>query len=189
MYSMSRDGGDIYGYRNGTSIASNTLSLPLTNTTGSLTSSNSSGYGCIINSMLFWSNITMSSAQMSDFYNAYKNTAGEGLPLANVGSTYQYWDSQAEAYLHAVGIANTYTVIEYYQAEAIREFIVTGKAQGWFSKIKRLWLPIWGHDLPNKIDLITGTSIGGFTDVTVTERNYVYGNGSTSFFDSGTTPD
>lgn len=63
--------------------------------------------------------------------------------------------------------------------DAINDFIKTGKAAGWYSSLKRLYLPIWADAAANAIDMISRTS-GTFTATGVDHSNvgYVQGNGT-----------
>ena len=52
------------------------------------------------------------------------------------------------------------------QKTAIDTFYVTGKTEGWYSSLRRFYLPIWGAASPNARCLVSGTSatfIGSFT--------------------------
>jgi hypothetical protein len=67
------------------------------------------------------------------------------------------------------------------QLFAISSFIKSGKADGWYSQLKRLYLPIWGAAAPNAIDmvsLLSGTFVGGVTHAS----GYVNTNGTTGYF-------
>ncbi len=44
------------------------------------------------------------------------------------------------------------------QKTAIEAFYTTGKADGWYLKLKRFYLPIWGAAAPNARCLVSGTS-------------------------------
>jgi hypothetical protein len=67
------------------------------------------------------------------------------------------------------------------QLFAISSFIKTGKAEGWYPLLKRLYLPIWGVAAPNAIcmtSLTSGTFNGGVTH----SSGYVNTNGTTGCF-------
>ena len=84
-------------------------------------------------------------------------------------------DADAKAYIDAV-VAGGGTVSGA-QRNAINTFYKTGKSDGWYSSIKRLYLPIWGVAAPNAIDMIgltSGTFVGGVTHAS----GYVQGNGT-----------
>jgi hypothetical protein len=73
-------------------------------------------------------------------------------------------DPDAKAYINAV-VAAGGTVSEG-QRTAINTFYKTGKADGWYSSLKRLYLPIWGVAAPNAIcmtSLTSGTFVGSVT--------------------------
>lgn len=75
------------------------------------------------------------------------------------------------------------------QESAIHNFIKTGKQQGWYSSLKRLYLPIWADAAANAIDMVTRTS-GTFPVGGVDQSNvgYVQGDGATGYFDVGASP-
>ena len=58
------------------------------------------------------------------------------------------------------------------QKTAIDTFYVTGKTEGWYSSLRRFYLPIWGAAAPNARCLVSGTS-GTF------EGSFTYGSGFT----------
>jgi len=76
-------------------------------------------------------------------------------------------DSDALAYIAALegdGVSVSDT-----QKEAIEDFCVTAKSGGWYSSLKRLYLPIWGAAAPNARCLVSSTSgtfEGSFTHAT-----------------------
>ena len=75
------------------------------------------------------------------------------------------------------------------QAAAINDFFVSGKDEGWYSALKRMYLPIWAAAAPNAIDMIggpSGTWVGG-SGVTHA-AGYAKGDGSTGRFDFGISP-
>ena len=73
------------------------------------------------------------------------------------------------------------------QAAAINDFFVSGKDEGWYSELKRLYLPIWGAAGPNARCLVSGTS-GTFNGSMTHGSGFVTGDGSSSYFDVGATP-
>ena len=94
-------------------------------------------------------------------------------------------DADAAAYLallSAQGVAVTGA-----QSSAIDAFYVTGKDEGWYSDLKRLFLPIWAAAGPNAIDMIGGTS-GTFNGSMTHGSGFVTGDGSSSYFNVGATP-
>lgn len=97
-------------------------------------------------------------------------------------------DPDAKAYIAAVETALS-SSISADQKNAINDFFKTGKADGWYSSIKRLYLPIWADPAANAIDMITRTSgtfpvAGGVTHA----AGYVQGNGTTGYFNIGASP-
>jgi hypothetical protein len=69
------------------------------------------------------------------------------------------------------------------QKSVIDTFYKTGKSDGWYSSLKRMYLPIWGVAAPNAIDMIargSGTFVGGVTH----GAGFVQGDGATGYFDT-----
>lgn len=91
-------------------------------------------------------------------------------------------DGDAAGYIDAVVAAGG--TVSSTQKSAIDTFIKTGKSDGWYSSLKRLYLPIWGAAAPNAIDMIGRTS-GTFNGTVTHTAGYVQGDGSTGYFDPG----
>ena len=94
-------------------------------------------------------------------------------------------DADAAAYLallSAQGVAVTGA-----QSSAIDAFFVTGKDEGWYSDLKRMFLPIWAAAAPNAICMVSGTS-GTFSGSVTHGAGFVTGDGSSSYFNVGATP-
>jgi hypothetical protein len=93
-------------------------------------------------------------------------------------------DADAAAYIAAIegdGITVSAT-----QKSALDAFYRAGKADGWYSALKRMYLPIWAAATPNARCMVSGTS-GTFTVSGVTHAaGYVQGDG-TGYFDTGST--
>jgi hypothetical protein len=73
-------------------------------------------------------------------------------------------DVDAKAYIDAVVAAGA--TVSGTQRSAINTFVKTGKTAGWYSSLKRMYLPIWGVAAPNAIcmtSLTSGTFVGGVT--------------------------
>ena len=95
-------------------------------------------------------------------------------------------DASAKAYINAIVSAGA--TVTSTQRNAINAFYESAKTNGYYSQLKRLYLPIWGIAAPNAIDLITttsGTFVGGVTHA----AGYIQGNGTTGRFDIGVSPD
>lgn len=103
--------------------------------------------------------------------------------LANsLSSAVSGLDPNAKAYIDAV-VATGATVTST-QRTSINEFVKNGKANNWFSVLRRFYLPIWGAAAPNAIDFITlnsGSFVGGVTH----GNGFVQSNGTTGYFDTG----
>jgi hypothetical protein len=73
-------------------------------------------------------------------------------------------DPDAAAYIDAVVDAGG--VVSGAQASVINTFYKTGKSDGWYPSLKRVYLPIWGVAAPNAIcmkSLTSGTFVGQVT--------------------------
>ena len=65
--------------------------------------------------------------------------------------------------------------------------MVSGKDAGWYSELKRLYLPIWAAAAPNARCLVSGTS-GTFNGSVTHGAGFVTGDGSTGYFEVDATP-
>jgi hypothetical protein len=108
---------------------------------------------------------------------------GLGLSLARAGGA--AFDADAAAYIAAVETAGA--TVSGGQKSAIDTFYKTGKSDGWYSSIKRLYLPIWASAAPNAIDMIALGS-GTFNGTVTHGSGFVQSDGTTGWFDSGVTP-
>jgi hypothetical protein len=88
-------------------------------------------------------------------------------------------DPDAKAYIAAVETAGA--TVSGGQKKAINTFVKTGKSDGWYSSIKRLYLPIWASASPNAIDMIALGS-GTFNGTVTHSAGYVQGDGATGYF-------
>ena len=96
-------------------------------------------------------------------------------------------DPDAAAYIAAVEAALS-SSISGDQKNAINTFFKTGKSDGWYSSLKRLYLPIWADASANALCMVSGTS-GTFSvpgGVDNSNVGYVQGNGTSGFFRSDT---
>jgi hypothetical protein len=89
-------------------------------------------------------------------------------------------DPDARAYIAAVETAGG--TVSATQRTAVSDFYRAGKSAGWYSSIKRLYLPIWAAAAPNAIDMI-GLTSGTFNGTVTHSAGYVQGNGSTGYFE------
>jgi hypothetical protein len=94
-------------------------------------------------------------------------------------------DPSAKAYIDAVVAAGG--TVSGTQREAINTFVKTGKTAGWYSSLKRMYLPIWGVAAPNAIDMI-GLTSGTFVGTVTPSAGYVNTNGTTGHFLTDTHP-
>jgi hypothetical protein len=94
-------------------------------------------------------------------------------------------DPDARAYIAAVETAGG--TVSATQRTAVSDFYRAGKSAGWYSSIKRLYLPIWAAAAPNAIDMI-GLTSGTFNGTVTHSAGYVEGDGTTGYFNTGATP-
>jgi hypothetical protein len=96
-------------------------------------------------------------------------------------------DPSAKAYINAVVAAGATVSGE--QRTAINNFYKTGKSDGWYSSLKRMYLPIWGVAAPNAIcmtSLTSGTFVGtvthgaGFASTDGTTGHFIFNGASSS---------
>ena len=87
-------------------------------------------------------------------------------------------DPDAKGYIDAVVAAGG--TVSGGQKSAINTFYKTGKADGWYSSLKRLYLPIWAVAAPNAIDMIALGS-GTFNGTVTHAAGYVQGDGTTGY--------
>jgi hypothetical protein len=95
-------------------------------------------------------------------------------------------DPNAKSYINAIVSAGATVTSD--QRNAINTFYKSAKTRGYYSQLKRFYLPIWGIAAPNAVDLITtasGTFVGGVTHA----AGYIQGNGTTGRFDISVSPD
>lgn len=100
------------------------------------------------------------------------------------GSQTSGLDANAKAYINAIVAAGA--TVNSTQRNAINNFYKTGKSQGWYGQLKRMFLPIWGIAAPNAIGMISGSS-GTFNGTVTHAAGYVQGDGSTGYFNFGST--
>jgi hypothetical protein len=104
------------------------------------------------------------------------------LSLSNMlSSSASGLDPDAKGYIDAVVTAGA--TVSATQKKAINTFVKTGKSDGWYSSIKRMYLPIWASAAPNAIDMIGRTS-GTFNGTVTHGAGYVQGDGSTGYFNT-----
>jgi roadblock/LC7 domain-containing protein len=101
------------------------------------------------------------------------------------GSQAGGFDPDAKAYILAVEAAGA--TVTSTQKKAINTFYKTGKANGWYSSLKRIYLPIWAIASANARCMVSGTS-GTFNGAVTHSVGYVQGNGSTGYFNFGVSP-
>jgi len=107
--------------------------------------------------------------------------------LTGTGILFQsanYIDADAQSYVDAIIAAGAN--VSDTQLSRISGFYTAAKEGGYYTSLKRLYLPIWGVVAANAIDMITlasGTFNGGVTH----GAGFVQGNGSTGWFDYNTT--
>jgi hypothetical protein len=105
---------------------------------------------------------------------------GIGLSLARAGGA--GLDPDAAAYIAAIETAGA--TVSAAQKSALDTFYRTGKSEGWYSSIKRIYLPIWAVAAANARCMVSGTS-GTFVPTVSHSAGYVQGDGSSGYFDPG----
>jgi len=88
-------------------------------------------------------------------------------------------DPNAKSYINAIVSAGATVTSD--QRNAINTFYKSAKIEGYYSQIKRFYMPIWGIAAPNAVDLITSTS-GTFAGGVTHGAGFVQGNGTTGRF-------
>lgn len=102
-----------------------------------------------------------------------------------VGGSLLSADANAKAYIAAVTAAGV--TVSATQKTAINNFYKTAKAAGYYTGLKRMYLPIWGVAAANAIDMI-GLTSGTFVGTLTHSSGYVTSNGSTGHFLSDVAP-
>jgi hypothetical protein len=92
------------------------------------------------------------------------------------------YDPDAAAYFGAVATAGG--TVSDAQKTAIDTFFRTGKSDGWYSSLKRMYLPIWAAAAPNAICMTSLTS-GTFNGTVTHAAGYIQGDGTTGYLDPG----
>jgi hypothetical protein len=92
-------------------------------------------------------------------------------------------DPDAKAYINSVVAAGA--TVTSTQRNAINNFYKIGKTEGWYSGLKRIFLPIWGIASPNAIDMVVRSS-GTFVGTVTHASGYIQGDGATGYFNTGT---
>ena len=92
-------------------------------------------------------------------------------------------DPDAKAYINTIVSAGA--TVTSTQRNAINTFYKTGKTEGWYSLLKRLYLPIWAIASPNAIDMVSRAS-GSFAGGVTHSSGYATGNGTTGVFNYNT---
>jgi hypothetical protein len=104
------------------------------------------------------------------------NMLGRRMALASL-------DPDAKGYIDAVVAAGG--TVSGGQKSAINTFVKTGKNAGWYSSLKRLYLPIWGVAAPNAICMTSLTS-GTFVGTVTQGAGFVQGDNTTGYFNTST---
>ena len=77
-------------------------------------------------------------------------------PISNDSVEYYFPDPDATTYIGL--LESDGVILSYAKKKAIETFYTTAKDEGWYSSLKRLYLPIWGSVGPNSRCLVSGTS-------------------------------
>jgi hypothetical protein len=113
---------------------------------------------------------------------------GLGIAL-NRGAFVGGLDPDAKAYIDAV-VADGATVSGA-QKKAINTFYETGKSEGWYSSLKRMYFPIWAVEAANANCMVSNTSGTFAAGNTMTHATgYTQGTGTSgNYFEYGTNAD
>lgn len=106
-------------------------------------------------------------------------TLSTGLSAALSGGLVGDLDPDAAAYLAA--IREDGATVSPASAGAINVFFRTGKAEGWYSSLRRFYLPIWGAASPNSCCLVSRVK-GAFVGSVTHAAGKIQGNGLTGYF-------
>jgi len=90
-------------------------------------------------------------------------------------------DPSAKAYINAVVAAGG--TVSGGQKSAINTFYKTGKSDGWYSSLKRMYLPIWGSHAPNALCMTSLTS-GTFVGTVTPGAGFVLSDTTTGYMDT-----
>jgi hypothetical protein len=104
------------------------------------------------------------------------NMLGRRMALASL-------DPNAKGYIDAVVAAGG--TVSGAQKAIINTFYETGKSDGWYSSLKRLYLPIWGVAAPNAI-CMTSLASGTFVGTVTHAAGYAQGDGTTGYLNTNT---
>jgi len=105
-------------------------------------------------------------------------------PVASdlLGSGYSFADSDASTY--ATALEGDGVSLSDDQKQAIDTFYATGKSEGWYSDIARLYLTIWGQASANSRCLVSGTQ-GTFNGSIGHNAGYIDNPSYSGFMDTG----
>lgn len=122
----------------------------------------------------------------SNLVNGY--VGGNQVQKIYLGATEIWSNFDSDALAVITAITNQGGTVSELQKNAIGTFFTTAKSEGWFSLIKRLYLPIWGGANPNAIDWITRTSGAFVGGVNHTSNSINSITGLNGYFDLGVSP-
>ena len=115
-----------------------------------------------------------------------KNTRGltqtPTSPLTGLVGGFSFADSDAATY--AAAIEGDGVTLSDDQKQAIDTFYTTGKSEGWYSDIARLYLTVWGQASANSRCLVSGTQ-GTFNGSIGHNAGYIDNPSYSGFMDTG----
>lgn len=100
------------------------------------------------------------------------------------GGGFSFTDSDASTY--AAALEGDGVVLSDDQKQAIDTFYLTGKSQGWYSSLARVYLPIWQQASANSRCLVSGTQ-GTFNGSVTHSLGYISSPSFSGWFDTGST--
>lgn len=104
--------------------------------------------------------------------------------LTSVKTGFSFSDTDAATY--AAAIEGDGVSLSGDQKQAIDTFYVTGKSEGWYSDLARVYLPIWQQASANSRCLVSGTQ-GTFNGSVTHSLGYISSPSSSGWFDTGST--
>ena len=104
--------------------------------------------------------------------------------LTSVKTGFSFSDSDASTY--AAALESDGVSLSDDQKQAIDTFYVTGKSEGWYSSLARVYLPIWQQASANSRCLVSGSQ-GTFNGSVTHSAGYISSPSFSGWFDTGST--
>ena len=104
--------------------------------------------------------------------------------VGGLATGFSFSDTDASTY--AAAIEGDGVVLSDDQKQAIDTFYVTGKSEGWYSDLARVYLPVWQQASANSRCLVSGTQ-GTFNGGISHNAGYISNPSFSGYFDTGST--